>query len=75
MKQLCGLLTLAFALSLVGCTEEDPTKRPDFVDTSNPGEVMKTMKAPPGGGPGAPGVGVGPGAPGPGAPGPGGAGP
>lgn len=67
------LILVSLVLCLVGCTtEEDPTKRPDFVDTSDPSTVLDTMKPPPGKGADPTKLGPGPGAgtgPGPGAPG------
>jgi uncharacterized lipoprotein len=42
------LLGVCAVCLLAGCNaQEDPTKRPGFVDTSDPSKAMSTMTAPP----------------------------
>jgi hypothetical protein len=49
MKQFATLLAACLFLIAVGCGggKTDPRSRPDFVDTSDPSNVIKTMKSPP----------------------------
>jgi hypothetical protein len=55
MKWLTLLLCCFSLTAFVGCAqEEDPSKKPGFVDTSDPSKTMSTMTPPPGS-PGAPG--------------------
>lgn len=48
MRKLLALCALGLPCLLAGCnTAEDPSKRPGFVDTSDPSKTMTTMTAPP----------------------------
>jgi len=50
MKRFATLLSAGLFLTAIGCGggKTDPRSQPGFVDTSDPNNVMKTMKAPPG---------------------------